>query len=115
VFWTLRFSSARGDNAVGLELTVVAAVLLGGVSIFGGKGSLPGVIAGVVLLTSLQNALRLANVSAESLTIVTGVLLIVSVLAPNVAAAIQSANDRRRRGRADATPAKPTETVAKAV
>lgn len=118
VFWTLRYSSARGDNAVGLELTVVAAVLLGGVSIFGGKGSLPGVIAGVVLLTALQNALRLANVSAESLTIVTGVLLIVSVLAPNVVAAIQAA-DRRRRARAGGTaaakPGSSEQTMAKAL
>jgi rhamnose transport system permease protein len=97
VFWTLRYSSARGDNAVGLELTVVAAVLLGGVSIFGGTGTLPGVIAGVVLLTSLQNALRLANVSTEALTVVTGVLLIVSVLAPNAVNAVRASLDRRRR------------------
>ena len=45
--WTLRYGSARGDNGTGLELSVIAAVLLGGVSIFGGKGTLPGVIAGV--------------------------------------------------------------------
>lgn len=38
VYFTLRFGSARGDNATGLELQVIAAVLLGGVSIFGGKG-----------------------------------------------------------------------------
>lgn len=100
VFWTLRFSSARGDNATGLELTVVAAVLLGGVSIFGGRGTLPGVVAGVVLLMSLQNALRLARVSTEALTVVTGALLIVSVLAPNAATAIRAAVERRRRARA---------------
>ncbi|GAB2685727.1 ABC transporter permease [Kribbella swartbergensis] len=85
VLWTLRYSSARADNGAGLELAVVAAVLLGGVSIFGGKGALPGVIAGVVLLGALQNALRLSDVSNEALNIVTGVLLIVSVLAPNLA------------------------------
>lgn len=100
VFWTLRYSSARADNANGLELTVVAAVLLGGVSIFGGKGALPGVLAGVVLMTSLQNALRLARVSAEALTVVTGSLLIVSVLAPNVIAVVRRRmRDRRRRSR----------------
>ncbi|TDD65075.1 ABC transporter permease [Jiangella aurantiaca] len=96
VFWTLRYSSARADNAAGLELTVVAAVLLGGVSIFGGKGTLPGVLAGVVLLTSLQNALRLADVSTEALTVVTGSLLIVSVLAPNVVTAVRTTLSRRR-------------------
>jgi rhamnose transport system permease protein len=101
VFWTLRYGSARGDNATGLELTVVAAVLLGGVSIFGGKGTLPGVIAGVVLLMSLQNALRLADVSTEALTVVTGTLLIVSVLAPNVISAVRATTSRRRKARGE--------------
>jgi rhamnose transport system permease protein len=96
-FWTLRYSSARGDNAYGLELTVVAAVLLGGVSIFGGKGSLPGVLAGVVLLMSLQNALRLGSVSTETLTVVTGLLLIVSVLLPNVLARVRRLRAPRAR------------------
>lgn len=95
VLWTLRYSSARADNGAGLELAVVAAVLLGGVSIFGGKGTLPGVLAGVVLLAALQNALRLSDVSNEALNVVTGALLIVSVLAPNSANAIRSAIQRR--------------------
>jgi rhamnose transport system permease protein len=96
VLWTLRYSSARADNGAGLELAVVAAVLLGGVSIFGGRGARPGVIAGVVLLASVQNALRLSDVSNEALNVVTGVLLIVSVLAPNLANAGRSAVQRRR-------------------
>lgn len=95
VLWTLRYSSARADNGVGLELAVVAAVLLGGVSIFGGRGALPGVIAGVVLLAALQNALRLSDVSNEALNVVTGLLLIASVLAPNLANAVRSALQRR--------------------
>ncbi|MCH7232312.1 ABC transporter permease [Glycomyces sp. L485] len=96
VLWTLRYSSARADNAYGLELTVVAVVLLGGVSIFGGRGALPGVLAAVVLLTALQNALRLAHVSTEALTVVTGSLLIAAVLAPNTANAIRGALRARR-------------------
>jgi rhamnose transport system permease protein len=86
VYWALRYASARADNAVGLELSVVAAVLVGGVSIFGGRGTLPGVIAGVLLLGTLTNALRLADVSAEALNVVTGLLLIVSVVTPHVIA-----------------------------
>jgi rhamnose transport system permease protein len=97
VLWTLRYASARADNGAGLELAVVAAVLLGGVSIFGGRGTLWGVLGGVALLASLQNALRLADVSNEALSVVTGLLLIVSVLAPNVASAIRSAAERRSR------------------
>ena len=97
VLWTFRYSSARADNGVGLELAVVAAVLLGGVSIFGGKGTLPGVLGGVLLLAVLQNALRLEDVSNEALNIVTGVLLIISVLLPNTIAAARSSVQRRQR------------------
>ena len=96
VLWTLRYSSARADNGSGLELAVVAAVLLGGVSIFGGKGSLPGVLAGVVLLAALQNALRLQDVSGQALNIVTGALLVLSVLLPNIATGIRSNWQRRK-------------------
>jgi rhamnose transport system permease protein len=102
VLWTLRYSSARADNGAGLELAVVAAVLLGGVSIFGGKGSLPGVIAGVVLLTALQNALRLEDVSGQALNIVTGALLVLSVLLPNIVTTVRG-NWQRRRLRQSAT------------
>ena len=98
VFWTLRYASARADNAAGLELSVVAAVLLGGVSIFGGRGALPGVLGGVLLLGTLTNALQLASVSADNLTIVTGLLLIVSVVAPNVLDRVRSRVRRRSPG-----------------
>ncbi|WP_344970170.1 ABC transporter permease [Salinactinospora qingdaonensis] len=90
IFWTLQYGSARADNAFGLELSVVAAVLLGGVSIFGGTGALPGVLGGVLLLGTIRNALRLADVSSDTLSIVTGMLLVVSVVAPNLAARLRS-------------------------
>jgi rhamnose transport system permease protein len=99
VFWTLRFASARADNGTGLELSVVAAVLLGGVSIFGGRGGLIGVIAAVVLLGVLRNALQLAYVPANALTIVTGGLLIISVVGPNVVTMARARLHRRRRTR----------------
>lgn len=94
VYWTLRFASARADNAAGLELAVVAAVLLGGVSIFGGRGTLLGVLAGVLLLGAVRNALQLADVAADALNVVTGGLLITSVVVPN---AVALARDRWRR------------------
>ena len=99
VLWTFRYSSARADNGVGIELAVVAAVLLGGVSIFGGRGTLPGVLGGVLLLATLQNALRLSDVSNEALNVVTGVLLIFSVLLPNTISGVRAALQRRRRQR----------------
>jgi rhamnose transport system permease protein len=97
VFWTLRYASARADNGTGLELAVIAAVLLGGVSIFGGRGTLLGVLAGVLLLGTLRNALQLADVSADALTVVTGALLIISVVAPNAVRLSREYLRRRRR------------------
>jgi rhamnose transport system permease protein len=95
-FWTMRYASARADNGGGLELSVVAAVLLGGVSIFGGRGTLLGVMAGVLLLITLRNALQLADVPADTLTVVTGALLIVSVVGPNAASMLRARLRRRR-------------------
>jgi rhamnose transport system permease protein len=101
IVFTLRFASARADNGAGLELAVVAAVLLGGVSIFGGKGTLGGVVAAVFLLGGIRSALILNDVSNDILNVVTGLLLIGSVIAPNASAAIGRAVSRRRA----ATPA----------
>jgi rhamnose transport system permease protein len=80
IYYTLRYGSARGDYATGLELQVIAAVLLGGVSIFGGRGALHGVIAGVILIGVIASALRLANVTSDVINIITGVLLVLSVV-----------------------------------
>ncbi|WP_369252688.1 ABC transporter permease [Geodermatophilus amargosae] len=96
VYWTLRYGSARADNATGLELQVIAAILLGGVSIFGGSGGLLGVIAGALLLASVRNALQLVNVPSDVLNIVTGVLLITAVVAPQVTARVKRRLARRR-------------------
>ncbi|MEY2244168.1 ABC transporter permease [Streptomyces sp. NPDC015532] len=96
VFWALHYASARYDNATGLELSVVAAVLLGGIDFDGGKGTLGGAIAGVFLLGSLQNVMSLLNVSAQSQIVVTGVLLVVSVLGPRVGRQISVARAGRR-------------------
>ena len=96
VYWTLRYGSARADNATGLELQVIAAILLGGVSIFGGSGGLLGVLAGALLLASVRNALRLVNVPDDVLNIVTGVLLIVAVVAPQVSARVRAGRARGR-------------------
>ena len=93
--FTMRFGSARGDNATGLELSVVACVLLGGVSIFGGRGHLLGVIVAIFLLGALRNALTLNDVSSDALTIVTGGLLLLSVLGPSITARVREALRRR--------------------
>ncbi len=79
IIFTARFSSSRADNAVGFELDVITVVLLGGVNIFGGRGSL----LGVLLALCTVGALR-------------GLLLIVSTLGPNLVRRVQDALSRRR-------------------
>lgn len=96
IYYTLRFGSARGDNATGLELSVIAAVLLGGVSIFGGRGALPGVLAGALLIGTLASALRLANVTSDVINVITGTLLIASVVSTSFLAWLRSTRTKAR-------------------
>ena len=95
VVYTLRFSSARADNGMGFELNVVAAVLFGGISIFGGRGTIVGVLLSVLIIGVLNNALTLFDISNEILTIVTGMLLLSSVLVPNLINRWRQAQSRR--------------------
>jgi rhamnose transport system permease protein len=96
VVFTARFASARPDNALGFELDVITAVLLGGVSIFGGSGTLVGVVLGLFLIGALRNSLGLADVGAEKQSIVIGTLLIVSVMGTNALRGVQERAARRR-------------------
>jgi len=80
VYFTLLYNNARGDNAIGMELLIIASVLLGGVSIFGGRGALHGVIAGVFLIGTMSSALRLAGVTSDIINVITGTVLILSVV-----------------------------------
>jgi rhamnose transport system permease protein len=83
VLYTFRLSTAVANNGVGLELDVVAIVLVGGISIFGGKGSIPGAVLGVLAFAGIQNALLLTNFNQEASGVVAGGLLLVSVFLPN--------------------------------
>ena len=75
-----QFQSARADNANDLLLFIVTAVVLGGVDIFGGKGTILGVILSLLLLGTLKNGMGLANVSGSVQTLVIGSVLIAAVL-----------------------------------
>ncbi|MEA4945071.1 MAG: ABC transporter permease [Propionicimonas sp.] len=104
IYWTLLRGTARGDVGDGLELQVIAAVVLGGVSVFGGVGAIYGVVAGVLLIGVLSSALQLVGVTAEVIKIITGVLLIGSVV---LASFITWVKDRRARPALAAPAASP--------
>lgn len=80
VLWVSKFASAQGDTASGYELTVIAACILGGVSIAGGSGKISGIILGSILLGILNNALPLLNVSPFWQTGIQGFIILVAVI-----------------------------------
>jgi rhamnose transport system permease protein len=93
---SLRNSTAAANVGQGFELTVITAVLLGGVSIFGGRGTIAGVILALLLLGGIQKALLLSeSISSYWIQIVTGALLVGSVLGPNLARRVADARRRR--------------------
>jgi rhamnose transport system permease protein len=91
-----RLGAVRGDMALGFELDIITMVLLGGVSIFGGSGSLWGVLLAILIILNLRNGMSLANMSGHMQTGVVGVLLILSVLVPNVFTSLRGYLNRRR-------------------
>lgn len=90
VVYTLRFASASPDGAVGYELSIIAAVLFGGVSIAGGIGTMWGVLAAVISLGFIRSALLLSGFSANSLLVVSGGLLLISVITPKITEALRN-------------------------
>lgn len=91
-----RLGAVRGSTAEGFELDIITIVLLGGVSIFGGQGSMFGVLLSILLILNLRNGMGLLNMSGNAQTGVVGALLILSVLVPNIAARVQQKWQRRR-------------------
>jgi rhamnose transport system permease protein len=92
-----RLGAVRGDLASGYELDIITMVLLGGVSIFGGSGSLYGVFLSILIILNIKNGMGLANFSGHFQTGVIGLLLIASVLVPNLAREVRASLNRRRR------------------
>jgi len=99
VLLTFRLDTAVQNNGLGLELDVVAIVLLGGVSIFGGKGSVAGVVLAVLAFAGIQNVLFLTNFNQEAAGIVTGALLLLSVFGRNAASFSSRLRGRLPAGR----------------
>jgi len=108
IYWTLLRGTARGDVGDGLELQVIAAVVLGGVSVFGGRGALHGVVAGVLVIGVLSSALRFEGITAEVIKIITGGLLIGSVVVASFLTWLQNQRARAAVALDAATTSPPT-------
>jgi len=82
IFLASRMGSTRPNVATGYELDIIAMAALGGISTAGGKGRMIGTIIAIFIIGYLQYGLGLMNVSAQTLLIVIGLLLLLSVSVP---------------------------------
>jgi rhamnose transport system permease protein len=80
VLWVSRFESAQTNTGLGFELQTVAASVVGGVSISGGVGTVPGVLLGALLLGIIQNALTLIRISPFWQLAAQGLLILIAVI-----------------------------------
>jgi len=100
VVMAARFGSARADIGQGFELDVITAVVLGGVDIGGGSGTMPGVVLALFLLGIVRFGMSLVNIRGQIQSIVVGILLIVAILVPNLTRGTATV---RREGRSTAS------------
>ena len=99
ILYAARLGAVRSSTAQGFELDIITIVLLGGVSIFGGVGSMVGVLLSIFLVLNLRNGMTIAGITGNTQTGVIGLLLILSVLIPNLVS--------RAQGRFRRTPTDP--------
>ncbi len=80
VLWVAKFASAQGDTASGYEMNVIAACVLGGVSVIGGSGKVGGVLLGTLLLGTLNNALPMINMSVFWQNAIQGAIILIAII-----------------------------------
>jgi rhamnose transport system permease protein len=84
VMWVSRYANAANNTALAWELQSVAAVVIGGVSIFGGTGTLPGVLLGSLLLGIINNAVNLVGISPFWKQVLYGLVILLAVVADSL-------------------------------
>ncbi len=84
VIFVSRVSTTRSDMGTGIELDAITAVVLGGTSIFGGRGTVAGPVLGLVLMAALKHGVSVAGVTGDGTTVLIGAVLIFTLLLSNL-------------------------------
>ena len=80
LLWVARYASAQNETAAGFHLPTIAACVIGGVSILGGTGTVPGVILGALFLGIVNNALTVINLSPFYQMAIQGFVILVAIV-----------------------------------
>lgn len=102
---TARLSTAEPSAGAGMELEAIAAVIIGGTSLLGGRGEMIGTVVGALLLGVIDNGMNLLNVSPFLQSVVKGIVILIAVLFDRNATVIRSWLIRRRLATAGRSPA----------
>ena len=95
--WVSKYASAQGGAATGMEMNIIAACVIGGTSLNGGKGTALGVLLGSLTLGILNNALPLINVSSFWQNAIKGLIIILAVIINTVTQRTIDKNNLKRR------------------
>ncbi len=96
IIYVAHLGQAKADAGTGYELDAITAVVLGGASITGGRGTIWGTLVGLAALATLQNGMRLAALPSELTGVITGMLLVTTIAFRRWASAIVGADARVR-------------------
>lgn len=95
--WVSIYASAQGDMATGLEMDVIAACVVGGVSMNGGRGSVPGVFLGALIMAIIGKALPLIGISQFWQNAIKGLIILIAVILNVIAQRTMEKNALKRR------------------
>ncbi len=97
VLWVSLYASSQGDMGMGIEMNVIAACVIGGVSLAGGRGTVGGVVLGAITIAMLGNGLPLIGVSQFSLDAIKGFIIVMAVILNVMLQRSKVKNNLRRR------------------